>query len=157
MSLVDYASSDDDDVVPVDPVGENDKAQPQIQNRNHVHEKPESASALPAPDFGKLPDASELLNSSEFSYNALSGSDHSSRVAAAMAQSASSSRKRNPVGLDSSLPRGKVPKGTLTHSKSVPDTGGGILVPPQLRGRSNVVTEDINKLFVKKHAEPSSK
>uniref|UniRef100_A0A803P8Y9 Uncharacterized protein n=1 Tax=Cannabis sativa TaxID=3483 RepID=A0A803P8Y9_CANSA len=105
-------------------------------------------SEKPEPEIVKLPDASELLNSSEFSYSSLSGQS---------ASSSSSSRKRDPVGLASSLPRSKVPKGILSHSKSVPDTVGGILVPPQLRGRSNVVTEDINKLFVKKQVEPSSK
>ncbi|KAF4352690.1 hypothetical protein G4B88_009764 [Cannabis sativa] len=148
MSLVDYASSDDDDdVVPVDPVGEDDKAQPQGPQPRPSQNQFTEPSEKPEPEIVKLPDASELLNSSEFSYSSLSGQSASS----------SSSRKRDPVGLASSLPRSKVPKGSLSHSKSVPDTVGGILVPPQLRGRSNVVTEDINKLFVKKQVEPSSK
>ncbi|PON37974.1 hypothetical protein TorRG33x02_346200 [Trema orientale] len=163
MSLVDYTSSDEDDDVPAEPVEENDNASrnppppPQPQNHSESSEKPESASSLPTPEIEKLPDASELLNSPDFSYNALSGTDHSSRVAAAMAQSASSSRKRESIGVASSLPRSKVPKGTLPHSKNVPDTVRGLLVPPQLSGRSNIVTEDINRLFVKKQAEPSSK
>ncbi|KAM6595120.1 hypothetical protein CsatA_002823 [Cannabis sativa] len=149
MSLVDYASSDDDDdIVPVDPVGEDDKAQPQGPQPRPNHNQFTEPSEKPEPEIVKLPDASELLNSSEFSYSSLSGQS---------ASSSSSSRKRDPVGLASSLPRSKVPKGSLSHSKSVPDTVGGILVPPQLRGRSNVVTEDINKLFVKKQVEPSSK
>ena len=99
-------------------------------------EQPESSNSLAPSAIEKLPDASELLNSPDFSCNALSGTDHSSRVAAAMAQSASSSRKRDSIGLASSLPRSKVPKGTLPHSKNVPDTVGGMLVPPQLSGRS---------------------
>ncbi|PON74348.1 hypothetical protein PanWU01x14_051800 [Parasponia andersonii] len=161
MSLVDYTSSDEDDDVPAEPVEENDNASrippPQPPNHSESSEKPESASSLPAPEIEKLPDASELLNSPDFSYNALSGTDHSSRVAAAMAQSASSSRKRESIGVASLLPRSKVPRGTLPHSKNVPDTVRGLLVPPQLSGRSNIVTEDINRLFIKKQAEPSSK
>ncbi|MBA0667093.1 hypothetical protein Goklo_000217 [Gossypium klotzschianum] len=42
-------------------------------------------------------------------------------------------------------------------SVSVPDTGGGSLVPPQLRGRSNVVTEDISKLFINRHVATQPK
>lgn len=100
-------------------------------------EKPESANSIAQPSIEKLPDASELLNSSEFSSsNALGGiTDHSSLVAAAIAQSAS--RKRDSTAtLPSSLPRSKVPKGTLPHSKNVPETVSGLLAPPQLRGRS---------------------
>lgn len=101
-------------------------------------ENPESSNSIAQPSLEKLPDASELFNSTDFSSNnALSGStiDHSSIVATAVAQSAS--RKRDSIGsLPSSLPRSKVPKGTLPHSKNVPDTGGGLLVPPQLSGRS---------------------
>ncbi|KAL6326144.1 hypothetical protein AAG906_001019 [Vitis piasezkii] len=33
---------------------------------------------------------------------------------------------------------------------------GGLLVPPQLKGKSNVVTEDLSKLFVKKPVGSSS-
>lgn len=84
-----------------------------------------------------------------------SGGDHSSRVAAAIAESAS--RKRESNEFVSSVPRSKVPRGNLPHSKNVPDTIGGMLVPPQLSGRSNIVTEDVGKLFVKKQADPSPK
>jgi hypothetical protein len=65
----------------------------------------------------------------------LTSSDHSSRVAAAMAENAS--RKRDSNGSASALlPRRKVPRGTLPHSRNVPDTVRGVLVPPQLSGRS---------------------
>ncbi|XVF24239.1 hypothetical protein REPUB_Repub13aG0110600 [Reevesia pubescens] len=104
--------------------------------------------------FEKLPDASVLLNSPTVSF--VSGNDHASLVAVAE----SASRKRDSkgmmgVGSSGSLaapPRSKLPRATIPHSKSVPDTGGGALVPPQLRGRSNVVTEDISKLFVSRNA-----
>ncbi|XP_039002530.1 uncharacterized protein LOC120128995 isoform X1 [Hibiscus syriacus] len=119
--------------------------------------RPSGSSANQKPEsLEKLPDASMLLNSSAFLFT--SGNDHASMVAAAMADNMS--RKRDSKGMMGSgssnsvtpLPRAKLPRATLTHSKNVPDTGGGTLVPPQLRGRSNVVTEDISKLFVSRHA-----
>ncbi|KAJ8565520.1 hypothetical protein K7X08_008096 [Anisodus acutangulus] len=50
----------------------------------------------------------------------------------------------------STYPHRKIPKGTLPHMKNVPETGDGLLLPPQLTGRNNVVTKDITKLFVRK-------
>lgn len=103
--------------------------------RSESHQQRESTNPLPQLALEKLPDASELLNSTDFVSSALSGTDHSSLVAAAMAQSAS--RKRDSMSLASPLPRSnKVPKGTLPHSKNSPDTAGRMLVPPQLSGRS---------------------
>ncbi|KAK3223899.1 hypothetical protein Dsin_010924 [Dipteronia sinensis] len=171
MSLVDYASSsdEDDDVL----AAEDEQQQPQLPKQqpslppvkqrsvsSSSNQWPDTAATvapslpLPSPSIDKLPDASLLLNSSDFS--AVVGTDHASRVAAAMAESATR-KKRDSNGLASTLlPRSKVPKGgTLHHTKNVLDTAGGLLVPPQLRGRSNVVTEDISKLFVKRQAEPS--
>ncbi|KAK6137124.1 hypothetical protein DH2020_029133 [Rehmannia glutinosa] len=80
----------------------------------------------------KLPDASFLLNLTAVPSNLLNSSDHSSRVAAGMAESVA--RKRELNGSAASVPRNKVPKGTLPHSKGVPDTVGGRSVPPQLAG-----------------------
>lgn len=96
-------------------------------------QQPEIASSSSVPSIEKLPDASFLLNSPAISSRLSSGFNHSSHVAAAMAESAS--RKREANGLASSLPRSKVPKGTLPHSRNVPDTVAGLLVPPQLKGR----------------------
>lgn len=84
----------------------------------------------------ELPDASLLLNSPTSS-SLFGGSDHSSRVAAAMA--ANASRKRETNVSASALPRSKVPRSTLPHSKNVPDTLGRSLVPPQLTGRSVLI------------------
>ncbi|XP_021887440.1 uncharacterized protein LOC110806809 isoform X1 [Carica papaya] len=162
MSLVDYASSSDDDVSDA----EEERQQEQIHVSNHKPSPPTlppdnqrsglssneqaETAVLPFPSTSeKLPDASLLLNSHTVPF--VSGNDHASRVAAAMAESAS--RKRNSNGLASSLSRNKIPRGTLLHSKNVPDTASGMLLPPQLRGRSNIVTEDIGRLFVKKHAD----
>ncbi|XP_021295329.1 uncharacterized protein LOC110424937 [Herrania umbratica] len=161
MSLVDYASSSDDDVSdsereppqqrhePPPPPLPRTPSPPKTQaSGSSVDQKPET--------FERLPDASMLLNSPTVSL--LSGNDHASVVAAAMAESASRKRdSKGMMGLGSSggaaaAPRAKLPRATLPHSKSVPDTGGGLLVPPQLKGRSNVVTEDISKLFVSRQA-----
>ncbi|KAJ3676207.1 hypothetical protein LUZ60_003619 [Juncus effusus] len=61
------------------------------------------------------------------------------------------SRKREPNG-NIIQPQSKIPRGgqsTLVHVRNVHGRGPTtMLVPPQLSGRSNVVTEDIDKLFV---------
>ncbi|XP_057976800.1 uncharacterized protein LOC131163956 isoform X2 [Malania oleifera] len=146
MSLVDYASSDDDDEgvneeegdhqseAPIDDSGP-PPPPPQTQNSGSTpNQQPDSTlhSSMPS-SLEKLPDASLLLNSPAISSSLASHSDHASRVAAAIAQSAS--RKRESNGLVSNFPLSKVPRGTLPHSRNVPDTEGGLLVPPQLRGR----------------------
>lgn len=79
----------------------------------------------------------------------MNASDHSSRVAAAQAENAS--RKRDSNGKASSSNRSKVPRANPPRSRNIPETAAGMLVPPQLSGRKNVVTEDISKLFVRKH------
>ncbi|KAK6140514.1 hypothetical protein DH2020_025744 [Rehmannia glutinosa] len=182
MSLVDYAASSDEDE-PQTPADEEENEQvkkenpekrPRFEvpapgpssaappNDNPVHSRnrmgpPSRKQAEMVSDQSselKLPDASFLLNSTAVPSNLLNSSDHSSRVAAAMAESVA--RKRELNGSAASFPRNKVPKGTLPHSKGVPDTVGGRLVPPQLAGRSNVVTEDISKLFVRKPTNSST-
>ncbi|XP_010456515.1 PREDICTED: uncharacterized protein LOC104737971 [Camelina sativa] len=101
----------------------------------------------------KLPDALFLLESPTLAQ--VTGGDHASVVAAAMAESAL--RKRDLNGNASSLPRRpKVPRGNLPHSKNIPETMGNVLVPPQLKGRSNVATEDMSRLFVKKRQDSSN-
>lgn len=93
----------------------------------------EVSEQLGAPAL-KLPDASLLLNSPALPSHLENSTDHSSRVAAAMAES--ESRKRDLNGSSSSTHmRNKVPRGNLPHSKRVPDTAGGHLRPPQLTGR----------------------
>ncbi|EOA21712.1 hypothetical protein CARUB_v10002149mg [Capsella rubella] len=153
MPLVDYDdSSSDDDVLAAEEQDANQKQplpQPQRQpsplppNRKRCEQK-ESVE--------KLPDALLLLESPTLSQ--VTGSDHASVVAAAMAES--TLRKRDLNGNASSLPRRpKVPRGNLPHSKNIPDTMGNVLVPPQLKGRSNVATEDMSRLFVKKRQDSS--
>ncbi|XP_020224219.1 uncharacterized protein LOC109806257 [Cajanus cajan] len=164
MSLVDYASSSDDDVSePTEEEELNKEEEPQRRSPppqplpprtqtksgsssdQQLENKPHSSSH----SVEKLPDASFLLNAPAVSSNLMSASDHFSRVAAAQAENAS--RKRDSNGMASSAVRSKVPRGNLPHSRTVPETGGAMLFPPQISGRKNVVTEDISKLFVKKH------
>lgn len=169
MSLVDYASSDEED----EAVGRKEACNNDnlvISHANQLHEKTlppnekstklvvqESKSSIKHsdPSTFRLPDASFLLDSPSLPSNMSGNYDHSSRVAVAMAQNAS--RKRDPKESTTSYPRGKIPRGNLPHSKNVPETASGLLRPPQLSGRSNVVTEDINKLFTRRNgSEPSS-
>ncbi|CAI9764998.1 unnamed protein product [Fraxinus pennsylvanica] len=166
MALVDYASSSDDD----EPQIEADQEQEQTkgpeekrfrcQDNHSTHSRKSSGLSLskqtekipnqPESSGLKLPDASLLLDSPALPSHLVTASEHSSRVVAAMAES--TSRKRALNCAPASNLRSKVPKGTLAHSMNAPDTVGGHLLPPQLTGRKNVVTEDISKLFVRRHA-----
>ncbi|KAL4562012.1 hypothetical protein LXL04_034200 [Taraxacum kok-saghyz] len=175
MSLVDYASSDEED----EELGREEErnkdnlvishTKPPQQNTNPPNDsitkstfanlpmcRKSTRLASQQPEPFRLPDASFLLDSPSLPSNMSGAFDHSSRVAAAMAVNASRKRDSAPSS-SSSYPRGKIPKGNLPHSKNVPETARGLLCPPQLSGRSNVVTEDINKLFTKRSgSEPSS-
>ena len=181
MSLVDYASSSDDDVPDLK---EDQKDQPQLPSHNPSPPHPPPTQTLslslslfalhfekfliywwlfdpqgsfvflisailwtcrtksgsssnnqPEASQWKLPDASSLLNSPSVSPNLLDSSDHSSRVAAAMAQNASRKRDSNGLASSSSTLRSKVPRGNLPPSRNVPDTAGRMLLPPQISGR----------------------
>lgn len=107
------------------------------------NQRPETAAppSLRPPAFEKLPDACVLLNSA--SKPVVSGTDHASRVAAAMAENAT--RKRDSNDVSSTLRRNKLPRGSLPNSKNVLDTAGGLLVPPQLNGRSVYHYFKVNK------------
>lgn len=155
MSLVDYASSSDDDIdenqheQPEERHGQGSTSRPSNQSQtSSLHLQKSEAGEKSIEPMIELPDASELLKSLDAPANQ-TGRDHSSRVATAMATSAS--RKRPETnGFSSFSPHRKLPRGNLPPSRIPPDTSGGLLIPPQLRGRSNVVTEDIEKLFVRK-------
>ncbi|XWS65753.1 hypothetical protein CRYUN_Cryun05aG0140400 [Craigia yunnanensis] len=159
MSLVDYASSSDDDVSDSDREPPQQRHEPLAPPPQRPLSPPKTLASGSSADqkpetFEKLPDATVLLNSPTVSL--VSGNDHASVVAAAMVESVSRKRdSKGMMGLGSSVsipPRAKLPRATLPHSKSFPDTEGGTLVPPQLKGRSNVVTEDISKLFISRHS-----
>lgn len=68
----------------------------------------------------RLPDVSELL-----------GPGASDRAAT------SGTQKKRPASNGSArpLPRAKIPRGNLHPARVAPDTAGGLLTPPQLRGR----------------------
>lgn len=153
MSLVDYASSSDDDIEEnqheQEQHGQGSTSRPCNQSQtSSLHGQQSEAGKNSIESMIELPDASELLKSLAAPANQ-TGSDHSSRVVTAMA--ASASRKRPETnGFAALSPHRKLPRGNLPPSRIPPDTSGGLLIPPQLRGRSNVVTEDIDKLFVRK-------
>ncbi|KAI7751260.1 hypothetical protein M8C21_003753, partial [Ambrosia artemisiifolia] len=150
-SLVDYASSSDEED---EPIG---KQEPQnTVNLVTPQQKPPTEKPIRTNDVpSKLPDASMLLDSPLLPSGVGGTYDHTSVVAAAMAQNAS--RKRDLKESTASNPQGKIPRGNLPRPKNVQKTAGGLLCPPQLSGRSNVVTEDINKLFTRRNgSEPTS-
>ncbi|CAK9274534.1 unnamed protein product [Sphagnum jensenii] len=147
MSLVDYASDDD--------AGDSEP-QPMVASPSHSNQgdlpEPRSQSAAyvqPATTpLVRLPDATELLGGSmqEGTSNNSTG-DHASRVATAMA----TSRKRPQLnGGAHALHSTKFPRRNITPSGTTMSSTGGILVPPQIRGRSNVSTEDLDRLFVRR-------
>ncbi|OVA12933.1 hypothetical protein BVC80_117g13 [Macleaya cordata] len=142
MSLVDYASSSEDEDADIKENKDEEEDDPppatldvhdqrSISSSRQLSDSASQSSSLP---IEKLPDVSLLLNSPTLASHQMSGNDHSSRVAAAMAESAS--RKREPNGSASTYPRSKYPRGSLPHTKNLPDTVGGVLVPPQLKGSS---------------------
>ncbi|XP_018445467.1 uncharacterized protein LOC108817309 isoform X2 [Raphanus sativus] len=157
MSLVDYDDSSDDDVLPA--AAEHMEALPQQpQQKQKPSPAPPNTRCIKekgkSEELPQLPDALLLLESPRLSQ--VNGGDHASLFAAAMAESAL--RKRVFNGKSSSLPRrSKLARGNLPHSKNSPDTLGNVLVPPQLNGRSNVATEDMSRLFVKKRQDSTSK
>ncbi|KAF3655803.1 putative glycerol-3-phosphate dehydrogenase [NAD(+)] 1, cytosolic-like [Capsicum annuum] len=174
MSLVDYdASSDEEEGLHQQPQGDKqltkaeepptllDPSPTRNDNPHLPHPQPPNQrttsslnkealhfSSLSESSELKLPDASLLFDSPTMPGHLGHNTDHSSRVAAAMAENAT--RKRDINVSVSTYPHSKIPKGNLPHMKNVPETGGGLLLPPQLSGRSNIVTEDISKLFRKK-------
>ncbi|KAG6501141.1 stress response protein NST1-like [Zingiber officinale] len=167
-ALVDYAASDEEEEIdevkesaapplssPAPPRLPASIPPPNSRNRGNMatNQHPNVISPLPPPSLEGLPSVSALFAapSPALQSNQMVGNDHSSRVAAAVAESAS--RKRQENGSNNHQPPKKHPRGKLLHLRNVPDTHDGSLVPPQLRGRSNVVTEDIGKLFVSRRTE----
>ncbi|KAG0496963.1 hypothetical protein HPP92_001654 [Vanilla planifolia] len=180
MSLVDYASSSEDEEV--------DEAQRVECNKEEKDETEENiqmnestatvASTAPPPvdptrpssfqsikqidgamssfvtPIRSLPNASVLLTSPSFSSEKFTDNYYSARLPTSLK---STFQKRASNGSTFTHTPSKHPRCNLPHSRSIPDTGGGALIPPQLRGRSNVVTEDINKLFVKRQQRESSR
>ncbi|GJV64906.1 hypothetical protein Tco_1475734 [Tanacetum coccineum] len=114
MSLVDYdSSSSDEDDKPTVPAP---VAKPEGHNKTNPPNPNEKLAKLPVPRSDhpikqsepstfKLPDASFLLDSPTLPSNMSGSYDHTSRVAAAMAQNAS--RKRDSKESTSSYRRGK--------------------------------------------------
>lgn len=99
-----------------------------------------SNTSLPTPSFD-LPDVADLFGSPSLP----------SRGSAVMV--GSSSRKRESNGSAIQDPRSKFPRAQSSQSHGARNAAARTLVPPQLSGRSNVVTEDMGKLFVARRKE----
>ncbi|KAJ4783292.1 hypothetical protein LUZ62_034538 [Rhynchospora pubera] len=144
MSLVEYDSSDSDEEAPephtdstpssaataappLPPTNEN----PVVTSSSTVPAR--SSNTLPAstlPSLDQLPDAEFLL----------------------APQIGSRKRESNGNGVVPSqqkFPRGRAQSSVALVRNARASTTG--MLPPQLTGRSNVVTEDISKLFVNRH------
>uniref|UniRef100_A0A0E0CCT3 Uncharacterized protein n=1 Tax=Oryza meridionalis TaxID=40149 RepID=A0A0E0CCT3_9ORYZ len=93
--------------------------------------------SLPAPSLD-LPNVADLFSSP-------------SRGSTSMMDS--TSRKRESNGSAFQDPRSKFPRVQSGQSGGARIASGNTLVPPQLSGRSNVVTEDMTKLFVARRKE----
>ncbi|CAM0885312.1 unnamed protein product [Alopecurus aequalis] len=97
-----------------------------------------SSVSLPTPSF-ELPDVADLF---------ASPSDPPSSAPTA----GSSSRKRESNG-SVIPPRSKFPRAPSAQPRGARNAAASTLVPPQLSGRSNVVTEDMGRLFVARRKE----
>eukprot|EP00850_Spirogloea_muscicola_P001915 SM000007S20875 [mRNA] locus=s7:734782:735904:+ [translate_table: standard] len=141
MALVDYgpgsdSEPDEDGAGGVAPPGP--RPPPAAQRLRPTASTPAAPAAPPAPPSAPavvLPDAATLLGPQEHVY-----------------QSQQQSRKRGePNGRSAAAHQlSKLPRGQLLPPRGAPGAMQGLLLPPQLRGRSNVATEDLDKLFVRR-------
>ncbi|KAJ7295670.1 hypothetical protein O6H91_23G020800 [Diphasiastrum complanatum] len=157
MSLVDYdPSSDEEEEEEHHPQPTAAAAASSISNSNFVIPRrttdPEdllSESGLRDAQISApitLPDVSEILG---WMNTDASPSTEAFRTSSAVV--GRDSKKRQELnGSVHPSPHRKIPRGKLPPSRIPPDTAGGRLVPPQLQGRSNVATEDLGRLFVRR-------
>lgn len=124
--LVDYAASDDDD--DDEPALTASPSSPVVSSTAPVV-APVTASVLPS--------AAQLFDAPAPS--------------ASTSNSSSVPRKRPQVNGSSHPPHAPKVARSGPNSSSVRAPSSASLVPPQLRGRSNVATEDLDKLFVNRH------
>uniref|UniRef100_A0A0D3EYH2 Uncharacterized protein n=1 Tax=Oryza barthii TaxID=65489 RepID=A0A0D3EYH2_9ORYZ len=153
MSLVAYDASSDEAASPAPvpssfgprprppspstSVGAAPQPPPHSQN---ISSTSSSNISLPTPSLD-LPDVADLFSSPSLP----------SRGSTSMMDS--TSRKRESNGSAFQDPRSKFPRVQSGQSRGARIAAGNTLVPPQLSGRSNVVTEDMTKLFVARRKE----
>eukprot|EP00249_Psilotum_nudum_P019576 c27322_g1_i1 orf=1835-2479(+) len=165
MSLVDYSSDEDEPERIQDSLHERDEdarsfapmegvctidSRSNLLDNIQLQQQEASVSTSASSNITQtpslLPNASELLDAFEMGQNNLAVSAHFTRGADTIV--ASTSRKRPDLNGASYLSRhSKIPRGNLVPSRIPLDTAAGVLLPPQLRGRSNVATEDLDRLF----------
>ncbi|KAG0600020.1 hypothetical protein M758_11G001100 [Ceratodon purpureus] len=127
--LLDYASDDDDDAHPSPVVASSSPV-----NSLLVPFTTPIAAPLPPPAPSLLPSAAQLFDA----------------PASTTAASSSPSLPRKRPQVNGSAHPSHQPKVARSTSSSARTPPGSTLVPPQLRGRSNVATEDLDKLFVQR-------
>ncbi|XP_047059938.1 vegetative cell wall protein gp1-like [Lolium rigidum] len=113
-------------------------APPPAPSQNVVSTSSSNVS-LPTPSF-ELPDVVDLFDSPSLP----------SRGSAAMVGSSSRKRESNGSAIP---PRSKFPRAQSAQPRGGRNAATNTLVPPQLSGRSNVVTEDMGKLFVARRTD----
>jgi hypothetical protein len=123
------------------PLQSTQQAQGALPQPSHDAQPPKPASS-----GLKLPSASELFGSP--SSQALKTTPVGLRAAGGAVQ-----KRQQPGGLRAGQPQQpKVQQ--LAAGVRAKRGGSGALVPPQLRGRANVVTEDLDRLFTRKAQSP---
>ncbi|KAF0926833.1 hypothetical protein E2562_027419 [Oryza meyeriana var. granulata] len=113
--------------------------QPPVPSLN-ISSTSSSNISLPTPSLD-LPDVADLFSSPSLP----------ARGSTSMVDS--TSRKRESNGSAFQDPCSKFPRVQSAQSRGARIAAGNTLVPPQLSGRSNVVTEDMSKLFVTRRKE----
>ncbi|KAL5222930.1 hypothetical protein ABZP36_027643 [Zizania latifolia] len=113
--------------------------QPPAPSQN-ISSTSSSNISLPTPSL-VLPDVADLFSSPSLP----------SRVSTATVDSTSRKRESNGSAFQDS--HSKFPRVQSAQYRGARIAAGNTLVPPQLSGRSNVVTEDMSKLFVAKRNE----
>lgn len=151
-ALQGYGSSSDSEQEPSQP-DSGAARQPQAEQAAQQSLRQPTSRIAPAPQpqaavgVMNLPSAADLFGGA--------GSSVSTTPAGLRAAGGAVHKRQQPHGLRPG--QQQPPKAQKGPAGGRPSRGGaGALVPPQLRGRANVVTEDLDRLFTKKAKSPPS-
>ncbi|XP_066315814.1 uncharacterized protein [Miscanthus floridulus] len=152
MSLVAYDASSDEEDAGEPPAAEAPQPAPIVpQPRPPSPSTAVGAAHRPTPPPPAASQSVAPINSSNISLPTPSlDLPDVADLFAPPADNASRKRESNGSALHDS--RSKIPR-MQSQPRGIRNAAGNTLIPPQLRGRSNVVTEDMSKLFVAKQKE----
>ncbi|CAD6234976.1 unnamed protein product [Miscanthus lutarioriparius] len=152
MSLVAYDASSDEEDAGEPPAAEAPQPAPiGPQPRPPSPSTAVGAAHRPTPPPPAASQSVALINSSNVSLPTPSlDLPDVADLFAPPADNASRKRESNGSALHDSC--SKIPR-MQSQPQGIRSAAGNTLIPPQLRGRSNVVTEDMSKLFVAKRKE----